>query len=395
MTMPGPIRIGVSLSLTGGLGANGRTAHLAHRLWGEDVNRKGGLLGRPVELVAVDDKTDASLVHANYERLLDVERVDLIVGGYGNNSMTPAMPLVIKRGRYFVGLMGLGVNAASHYERYFVMIPAGPEPGTALTAGFFEMAAQQDPKPETVAIVAADADFTRNPIAGAHANAERLGLRIVSLQKYPLSTTDFVQLLSPLVATAPDVLFLCSYLSDSIGLVRGLHQVGLRPAVVGGAMIGPQSSTVQTALGPLLNGIVNYEYWIPVPKMMFPGVEDLMMRYQARAAAEDADALGYYITPQAYAQMQVIEQAVMATQTLDDASLAEYTRHATFDTVVGEVKFGAGGEWVAPRVLQVQFSGIRSNDIGEFKTARTRTVISPKEFASGELIPLVWAATSS
>jgi len=391
--MPGPIRIGVSLSLTGGLGANGRTAHLAHRLWEEDVNRKGGLLGRRVELVTVDDKTEASLVHANYERLLDVEKVDLIVGGYGNNSMTPAMPLVIKRGRYFVGLMGLGVNASSNYERFFVMIPAGPEPGSALTAGFFEAAALQSPKPQTVAIVAADADFTRNPVAGAHANAERLGLRVVSQQKYPLSTPNFVPLLIPLVATAPDVLFFCSYLSDSIGLVRGLHEVGLKPTVVGGAMIGPQSSTVQTALGPLLNGLVNYEYWIPVPKMMFPGVEELMARYQSRSAAEDADALGYYITPQAYAQMQVIEQAVMATRTLDDAALAEYTRSATFSTVVGEVRFGKGGEWAAPRVLQVQFRGIRSNDIGEFKTARTRTVISPKEFASGDLIPFARAAT--
>jgi branched-chain amino acid transport system substrate-binding protein len=392
--MPGPIKIGVSLSLTGGLGANGRTAHLAHRLWVEDVNRKGGLLGRPVQLVAVDDQTEASLVQGNYERLLDVEKVDLIVGGYGNNSMTPAMPLVIKRGRYFVGLMGLGVNAASNYERYFVMIPAGPEPGSALTAGFFEMAALQNPKPQTVAIVAADADFTRNPVAGAHANAERLGLRVVSQQKYPLSTTDFVPLMGPLVDAAPDILFLCSYLSDSIGLVRGLHKVGLKPAVVGGAMIGPQSSTVQTALGPLLNGLVNYEYWIPVPKMMFPGVEELMTRYQSRAAAEDADALGYYITPQAYAQLQVIEQAVMATQTLDDAALAEYTRSVAFKTVVGEVRFGKGGEWATPRVLQVQFRGIRSNDIGEFKTARTRTVISPQELASGELIPFARAATS-
>jgi branched-chain amino acid transport system substrate-binding protein len=185
------------------------------------------------------------------------------------------------------------------------------------------------------------------------------------------------------------------YLSDSIGLVRGLHEVGLKPAVVGGAMIGPQSSTVQTALGPLLNGLVNYEYWIPVPKMMFPGVEQLMTRYQSRAAAEDADALGYYITPQAYAQMQVIEQAVMATRTVDDAALAEYTRSATFSTVVGEVRFGNGGEWAAPRVLQVQFKDIRSNDIGEFKTARTRTVISPKELASGELVSFARAATRS
>jgi branched-chain amino acid transport system substrate-binding protein len=381
-----PIRIGVSMSLTGALGANGQTASLAQKIWEEDVNSKGGLLGRPVELVCVDDKTDASLVAGIYEKLLDVDHVDLVIGGYGNNSLTPAMPLIIQRKRYFVGLMGLGVNTRFDYANYFVMIPTGPQPSTALTEGFFDVAARQKPKPETVAIVAADADFSRNPIAGAHVNAAKHGLRIISENKYPLSTKDFAPLLRDLRAANPDILFLCSYLTDSIGLVRAMQEVGLEPKMVGGAMIGPQSSAVQTALGPLLNGLVNYEYWLPVPKMMVPGVGELIERYQARAATKNADALGYYVAPLAYAQMQVIEQAVSATQSLDDDVLARYTREAVFKTVFGEVKFAAGGEWSAPRVLQVQFRNIRSNEIAEFKDARTRTVISPAGLASGDLI---------
>ena len=386
MSETGPIRIGSSLSLSGPLGANGQTAYLAQRIWEEDVNKRGGLLGRPVQLVCFDDKSDASLVPANYDKLLDVEKVDLVVGGYGNNSLTPAMPRLIERKRYLVGLMSLGANLRFDYAGYFAMIPTGPDPNTALTAGFFEVAARQKPRPQTVAILAADADFSRNPIVGAHTNAEKNGLRIISETKYPLSTKDFTPLLREVGKTSPDILFLCSYLNDSVGLIRGISEVGLEPKVVGGAMIGPQSSTVQTALGPLLNGLVNYEYWLPVPKMIVPGVEDVIRRYQARAASEGADALGYYVAPMAYAQMQVVEQAVSATKSLDDAALIEYTRTASFSTAAGDVKFGKGGEWSVARVLSVQFRDIRSNDIGEFRDARTRTVVSPASVASGELI---------
>jgi branched-chain amino acid transport system substrate-binding protein len=386
MSATGPIKIGYSLSLSGPLGANGQTAFLAQRIWEDDVNRRGGLLGRPVQLVCVDDKSDASLVPAIYEKLLDVEKVDLVLGGYGNNSVTPAMPLIVERQRYFVGLMSLAVNARFDYPGYFAMIPTGPDPNTALTAGFFDVAARQNPKPQTVAILAADADFSRNPITGARANAEKNGLRIVSETKYPLATKDFGPLLREVGKTAPDILFLCSYLNDSIGLIRGINEVGLEPKVVGGAMIGPQSSAVQTALGSLLNGLVNYEYWLPVPKMIVPGIDDVIRRYQARAGSEGADALGYYVAPLAYAQMQVVEQAISATGTLQDLRLIEYTKTASFATAAGEVKFGKGGEWSAARVLQVQFRNIRSGDIGEFRDARTRAVVSPDALSSGELI---------
>jgi branched-chain amino acid transport system substrate-binding protein len=381
-----PIKIGYSMSLSGPLGANGQTALLAQRIWEEDVNRKGGLLGRPIQLICVDDKTDAASVPGIYEKLLDVDKVDLVIGGYGNNSLTPAMPVVIERRRYFVGLMGLGVNARFDYPGYFVMIPTGPQPSSALTEGFFDVAARQTPRPETIAIVAADADFSRNPILGAHMNAAKHGFRIISENKYPLSTNNFAPLLRGLRVTNPDILFLSSYLSDSIGLVRGLHEAGLEPKMVGGAMIGPQSSSVQTALGPLLNGLVNYEYWLPVPKMTVPGVREFIERYQARAASQGADALGYYVAPTAYAQMQVIEQAISATLSLDDAALVSYTRDAVFKTVMGDVKFAAGGEWSTSRLLTVQFRDIRSNEVAEFRGARSRVVVSPDAFASGELV---------
>ena len=384
-TASSSIRIGYCLSLTGPLADNSRSAQLAHQIWREDINRQGGLRGRPVELVCYDDHADASRVPGIYKKLLDEDKVDLVIGGYGTNAVLPAMPLIMERKRFFVGLMGLGVNNVLGYPNYFAMIPTGPDPNAALTEGFFALAAQQSPRPATVALVSADAEFSRNPILGAKANATKYGFKIVHEASYPLTTKDFEPVIDAVAQSNCDLLFLCSYLGDSIGLVRTIHGHRFRPMMVGAGMIGPQNTAVKTALGPLLNGFVNYVYWQPVAKMMFRGVQQLLDIYQARARNAGVDILGHYMAPLAYAQLQVVAQAVEATGGFDDGSLAAYARSETFDTVIGAVKFGLNGEWALPRVLQVQFQGITGHGVDQFQTGSRQIVVSPPDFASGEL----------
>ena len=381
-----PLRIGYCLSLSGPLASNGKTARLAHQIWQENVNAGGKLLGRPVELVCLDDQTNPKLVADLYQRLLDVDKVDLVVGGYGDNSVAPAMPSIIERQRFFLGLMALAVNAKFNYPRYFVMIPTGPHPNMALTEGFFQVAAQQDPKPETVAILVADAPFSQSPTQGAKDHLERQGMRVVFEGKYPLSTTDFTSYMEDLKKANPDVIFFCSYINDSIGLVKAMNAAGLSPKQVGGAMIGPQNGVVKAELGPLLNGLVNYEYWLPVPSLLNPEIQSLLATYQSRAEQAGADPLGYYVAPLAYAQMQVLEQAIRAAGNTDDVALSDYTRKATFDTVVGKVTFGEGGGWAQPRVLTLQFRNIESGSISEFRKPNTQAVVYPPDMASASVI---------
>jgi branched-chain amino acid transport system substrate-binding protein len=381
-----PLRIGYCLSLSGPLASNGKTARLAHQIWQDNVNAGGKLLGRPVELVCLDDQTNPKLVADLYQRLLDVDKVDLVVGGYGDNSVAPAMPLIIERQRFFLGLMALAVNAKFNYPRYFVMIPTGPHPNMALTEGFFQVAAQQDPKPETVAILVADAPFSQSPTQGAKDHLARQGMRVVFEGKYPLSTTDFTSYMEDLKKANPDVIFFCSYINDSIGLVKAMNAAGLSPKQVGGAMIGPQNGVVKAELGPLLNGLVNYEYWLPVPSLLNPEIQSLLATYQCRAEQAGADPLGYYVAPLAYAQMQVLEQAIRAAGNTDDAALSDYTRKATFDTVVGKVTFGEGGGWAQPRVLTLQFQNIESGSISEFRKPNTQAVVYPPDMASASVI---------
>ncbi|CAM3325715.1 amino acid ABC transporter substrate-binding protein [Paracoccus nototheniae] len=381
-----PLRIGYCLSLTGPLAGNSRSARLAHEIWRDDVNRRGGLLGRPVELICLDDKGDAALGGSLYARLIDHEGADLVIGGYGTNSLISALPEIIARDRYFVGLMGLGANNEFGYGKYFAIIPTGRDPNAALTEGFFDVAAQQTPRPRTVALLSADAVFSRNPVLGGHGNAAKYGIKVVHEATYPLGTTNFVPYLDAVAESGCELLFLCSYLQDSIDLVRAVQAHPYKPKMVGAAMIGPQNTQVKQALGSLLNGIVNYEYWVPAPSMAFDGVQALMESYRQRSAGTDLDPLGHYMAPLAYAQLQVVAHAVEQTQSLDDQILSEFTRTTSFPTVMGDVSFGTLGEWQTPRVLQVQFQGIAGDDLDQYRDGSRLIIVYPADKASGTLI---------
>jgi branched-chain amino acid transport system substrate-binding protein len=380
------LKIGFSMAMTGTLGPNGKSALLAQKIWEEDTNAKGGMLGRKVKLVYYDDQSNPSTVPGIYTKLLDVDKVDLVIGGYATAMLAPAMPIMMQRKKLFIGLLGLGVNGEFNYPNYFVMIPSGPDPKPAFTKGFFDVAMAQSPKPTTVAIVAADQEFSRNASDGARENAKKIGLKIVYDKSYPPATTDYAPIVRAIAATNPDVLVICSYPADSVGMVRAISEVGFKPKMMGGGMVGLQNTSIKAQLGPLLNGFTNYDFWLPVPKMEFPGVADLMKKYQARAGAEGVDPLGYYMAPQAYAQLQVLAQAVEATKSIEDQKLADYVRATTFKTVLGDVKFGKGGEWAQSRVLQVQYRNVKGNDPMQFKGVDTQVVVSPPEYASGQLI---------
>jgi branched-chain amino acid transport system substrate-binding protein len=381
-----PIKIGYSMALTGGLAPNGRSGLLAQKIWEADVNAKGGLLGRPVRLVYYDDQSNPSTVPGIYTKLLDIDKADLIIGGYATAQIAPAMPTAMGRNKVFITLMGLAVNSEFGYPNFFSMVPSGPEPKPSITKGFFDTAAAQSPKPQTVAIVAADQEFSRNASDGARENARKAGFRIVYDRSYPPTTADFTPIIRAIAATNPDLVVICSYPPDSVGMVRAVNETGFKPKMIGGGMVGLQATALKMQLGPLLNGFVNYDYWLPVPTLVAPGIDDLLKKYQARAQAEGVDALGYYMAPWAYAQLQVLEQAVEATKGLDDKKLGDYIRANTFKTVLGDIRFGKDGELAQGRMLQVQFHDVKGSDIEQFRTMGTQTVLTPAEYSSGKVI---------
>ncbi len=358
------------------------------KLWEDDVNKAGGLLGRPVKLVYYDDQSTPPNVPALYTKLLDVDKVDIVVSGYGTNMTVPAMPVVMAHNRMFMTLFALGINADFKYPRYFGMIPTGPSASAkkAFSKGFFDVAKDMNPPVKTVAIVSADAEASRNAIEGALDNVKEDGLQVVYNRSYPPTTTDYSPIVRSMQASHADVVYVASYPADSVGIVNALHEVGLKARLVGGNMVGLQTTSIKTQLGPKLNGLVNYNFWLPTPATMYPGIEDFLKRYQVEAAKQGVDLLGYYLPPYAYAYLQVVADAIKGAGTLDQDKLTAWIHGHAFHTIVGDVKFGADGDWTEAKILTEQFHDVKGNDVDQFKDGKAETLLEPAALRSGKLI---------
>jgi branched-chain amino acid transport system substrate-binding protein len=381
-----PIKIGFSLALTGPLAPNGKQALLGAQIWAEEVNAKGGLLGRKVELVNYDDQSKPDNIPGIYTKLLDVDKVDIVMGPYGTNLNAPAMPIVMQKGKVFVGFFALDINSEFHYPKYFSMLPTGPKPREAFTEGFFQVAVAQNPKPQTVALASEDAEFARNACEGARENAKTYGVKIVYDKTFPPGTTDFSPVIRALQAANADLIVFCSYPLSSVGLVQSASELGLKPKLMGGAMVGLQATVFKDRLKSKLNGIVNYETWVPSPKMMAPAA-DFFKKYQERAKAAGVDPLGYYLGGWGYADFQLIGQAIEGTKSLNDDKLAEYFRTHEFHTIMGNMSFGKNGEWTKSEFMQVQYHGI--TDAANLETWRGmsyQTVLTPPDLKTGAVI---------
>ena len=381
-----PIKIGFSMAQTGPLAGSGKSALLAMKIWAEDVNSKGGLLGRPVRLVYYDDQSNPTLVPSIYTKLLEIDRVDLINSGYATPIIAAAIPIAAQRDMVLMGLFGLAANSQFKYDKYFSVVPIGQDPALSNTKPMFELAAKLNPRPRTVAVIAPDMDFGRYVVDGVRRNAKAYGMDIVFDQGFPANTTDFTTIIRQVQASNPDVVVIGTQPGQSVGVVRAVNEVGLKAMLVGGSMTGLQTTDVETLLGPQLNGFVNFNYWLPAPKLRFPGVMEFLKTYQERAAAEGVDPLGFYIAPWAYANLQILGQAVEATRSLDHEKLAAYLRATTFKTVVGDVKFGVDGEWSTPRVFMAQFQNISSNSVEQFKKDDALAIVGPDDYKAADLI---------
>ena len=381
----GTIKIGTSLPLTGGNASIGKVAQATMQLWLEDINKRGGLMGRKVEFVIYDDQTNPTLTPGLYTKLIDVDKVDVLLGS-GTNMIAPAMPLIIERNRLVVANLALAVNDPFEYDKYFQLMAYGADGKNELARGFFEIAAKLNPKPKTVALVGADAEFANNALEGARNHAKRLGFKVVYDKSYPPNQVDFLSVVRAIAATKPDLVFVGSYVSDTSGLVRAAAEVKLKCTMFGGAMVGLQVAALKQALSGVINGVVNYELYLPEPTMQFEGTKEVIARYRTVAASQGLDPLGFYVPPTVYAQLQVVEQSVEATRSLNNDVLANHIRKTTFKTVAGDVKFGAKGEWAEPRILMTQFQKVNGKDLSQFDKAGTQVILYPEKFKSGQVI---------
>ena len=310
-----PIRVGFSMALTGGVAPAGKQVLAALQIWRDDVNAKGGLLGRPVELVFYDDQSNPANVPGIYTKLIDVDKVDLLIGPYATNMVAPAIPVLMQNKKTTIGILANAANSKFHYDQYFSMLPTGPEPQKAFAHGFFELAAGVEPRPRTVALVAADAEFAQNAVDGARQSIKEIGgFETIFDKSYPPATSDFTPIMRGVQALNPDIVYVAAYPPDSVGIVRAANEIGLTPKMFGGTLIGLLITPIKMQLGALSNGIVNSEAFVPVPGLTFPGTLELLAKYRAVAKEQGIDLMGWSYPPLGYAAAQVLAQAVEGTQ---------------------------------------------------------------------------------
>ncbi len=376
------VKIGMSMPQTGSLGAGGQAALLALRMWVDDVNQKGGLLGRKVEFIVYDDQTRADLTPGIYTKLLDVDRVNLLIAPYGTVPTAPVMPLVKERHKLLMGNFSFQVNAKVQHDMYFNNSPWND--ASSWSDGFF--AAGKRAGAKTVAILAADNDFAQNLANGARTLAGKAGIKTVYDQNYPPSTTDFSSLIRAIRAAKPEMVFVMSYPNDSVAIVRAVNEIGVgsQVQIFGGGMVGLQFTPIMNSLGSLMNGILNYNSY--VPGMKFPGIEEFLKRYAQKAAEAKVDPLGFYLPPFNYAIGQILEQAINATKSIEDKALADWLHKNEVHTIVGPIHWGKDGEWAQARVVQAQFRGVHDKDVEQFRQPGKQVVIYPEAYKTGEVV---------
>ena len=370
------------MALTGPLAANGKQTLLGMKIWEEEINAKGGLLGRPVKLVFYDDQSNPSTVPGIYTKLIDVDKVNLVVSGYATNMVAPAMPVVMQKNKVFPSLFALDANHEFKYPKYFSVLPTGPNTKTSFTEGFYQVALEQNPKPTTVALAAEDAEFSNNACEGARDNAKKFNLKIVYDRKYPPSTTDFTPIVRALQAANADLVIICSYPLSSVGIVNTVNELNYKPKMIGGAMVGLQATVFKQRLGAKLNGIVNYETWVPSEKLMAPAAA-FFDKYQARAGAEGVDPLGYYLGGWGYAYLSALGRRSPAPRA-SRTTRSPTTSARTLQDHHGRLGYGPGGEWTKSGMMQVQYHDIKEGET--WRGMNYQTVLTPAENKTGTLI---------
>jgi len=379
-----PIKIGHSMALTGTLGGGGKGALIGLQLWVEDVNAKGGLLGRKVELITYDDQSNPATTPGIYTKLLDVDKVDLLIAPYATVPTAPLMPMVKQRGLLLMGNYSFQVNAKVQHDMWFNNAPWNV--AASWSDNFFVVGKKFDAK--TVAFLVADQEFAQNLARGAKEIAAKVGLKTVYEQNYPPTTVDFSSMIRAIRSAQPDIVYVMSYPNDSVAIVRAVNEIGVGSSVklIGGGMVGLQFAPVMESLGSLLNGWVNYATYVPEKSMDFPGMKNFLERYSKKAIEAKVDPLGYYLPPFNYAIGQMIEQAVTATKSLDHKVLAKYIRDNELKTIVGGIRYGQDGEWAKARMVMVQFRGVADKNVEQFRQSGKQVIVEPADYRTGDVI---------
>jgi branched-chain amino acid transport system substrate-binding protein len=375
-----PIVIGASLPLSGRFSEPGTAAQQGYEVWAEIVNESGGLLGRPVELIVVDNASDQDTAVADYEKLITVDEVDLVVGPFSSFLVIPTSEVAARYGYAFVEPAG---GAPDVFNRGLTNIFfAQPAPGDAQAIPFVDyvLALPDDQRPASFAVVSQDDPFTLGVMDGIKASLTEAGIELVFDEIYAPETTDFSAIAIQVADLDPDLIVGGTVLEDSIGQIRAYEEAGYEPRgaffTTGPSLPGP----FREALGNATEGVFAAISWFPAATD-FQNAE--MVAKYIEMFGGDAGDIPEDVA-NAFTVGQVLQQAAENIQSIDNEALIEELHQGTYDTVVGPLSFDEVGQPQGSFML-LQWQGDTFSIVGPPERAQTEAMWPKPVWSEGAL----------
>ena len=331
-----PVRIGGTLALTGPLGPTALLHKIAGEVYVDELNKGNGLLGRPVEWVMLDDQSKPELTRSLYEKLITVDKVDLIIGPYATGAILAAMPVAQRYQKVYVH-HSFGMPHLAKYEMHFPTAPFGPEPNRTVPTTVFDALAATSNPPKSVAILTSKFPSAQFQSSGAKDVAEKRGLKVALYLEYEFGTRDWGALAARVKDAKPDFLWLGALGLDGNQLLEAMKKLDYTP---------PRHFHLFPAPGPMVTApdaklaLSTTVFEEHPPFMNNPGAAKLIPLFRDRAAK--ANVPYTHVDTQvagSFAAWQILEAAVNATKSLDDKVLAAWIKKNRVDTIIGKLRF--------------------------------------------------------
>jgi branched-chain amino acid transport system substrate-binding protein len=369
----GPIRIGISLPLTGNFSQPGGEAKRGYEVWATVTNANGGLLGRQVELVILDDASSQEQVVTDYNRLINEEKVDLLLGTFSSLLNFPASAVAENNKMVLIAPAGGSPKIfEQNFEYYFFAQQAvAPDQGNEFVA--FVESLPADQRPKTAAFVTQDDPFAAPVIESMQAKMEALGVETVYSEIYPPETSNFQPIASAIANSKPDLVAQGAVFQDGVNLVKSMVQVGFSPNILFQTSAPSNGAQYSDAIGlGNTEGIFYAVSW--TEKADTPGNADFVAEYQAQFGeglipAEDA--------ADAFAAAEVLAAAVEGAQTLDNVVLKDWLHANAVETILGELSWDEIGR-PQGEFLLAQWQNGEVEIVAPAGAATSSTIINPK-----------------
>jgi branched-chain amino acid transport system substrate-binding protein len=343
---PEPIKVGITVSLTGEYAAPGKDALSGAQMWASDVNGRGALLGRKVEIVYYDDKSDAATSARLYERLINEDKVDLLLGPYSSELTLEASTVAEKHN---FPMVATGAADGHIWARGYKNIFGIDAPAREYMKLLVDSAANAGLK--RIALVYADSDFPREVGDGVRDLAASNNMQVVFDRKYSQDTTDFSAMLRQMKASNPDLVIGGTYLDDSIAIMRAAKQVQLSPKAFV-FTVGPSLKEFGNALGSDADGVMGVVSWIRSARL--PMARDFSYRYKQKFGHNPGAHVAY-----GYGGGQVLEAAVRLAGTLDLDAVRQQLGDMKFRSLLGHYNVDETGKQVGKSIYVLQWQNGR------------------------------------